>query len=339
MQVTENVSFKDLTTLRLGGKIATLVEIQTPSDIQDFIDQYYDSEKLILGGGSNLVVSDNGYDGVVAKINLKNSSIASQELDRLVRVEAGVVWDEFVEEMVENGFSGLENLSGIPGLVGAAPIQNIGAYGQEVSNLIEYVNVVDLSTGKWRKLDNKELKFGYRTSALKTKEFNAIVESVEFRLKATSVSTLTSYQELASHLAIAPGASASVKDIRKAIIEIRKNKGMVLDYFDHDTWSVGSFFTNPIVSIEKIPAGAVSFSIDEALSKISAAWLIEQAGFTKGFAHKSVAISNKHTLALTNPGMGTTADLLELAKMIQDGVIAKYGIKLDVEPTIIGSEF
>jgi UDP-N-acetylmuramate dehydrogenase len=339
MQVTENVSFKELTTLRLGGNISTFVEIETPSDIQDFIDQYYDDEKLILGGGSNLVVADENFDGVVAKINLKNSSIASKELDRLVRVEAGVVWDEFVEEMVDNGFSGLENLSGIPGLVGAAPIQNIGAYGQEVSNLIEYVNVVDLNTGKWRKLENQDLKFGYRTSALKTKEFNVIVESVEFRLKATSVSSMTNYQDLASHLAVSPGATASLKEIRQAVIEIRKNKGMVLDYFDHDTWSVGSFFTNPIVEIEKIPVGAVSFSIDESKSKVSAAWLIEQAGFSKGYVHNSVAISNKHSLALTNRGNGTTKDLLELAKMIQDQVIAKFGINLDIEPTIIGAEF
>lgn len=339
MRVTENVSFKELTTLRLGGNISTLVEIETPSDIQDFIDQYYDHEKLILGGGSNLVVADENFKGVVAKINLKNSSIASKELDRLVRVEAGVVWDEFVEEMVDNGFSGLENLSGIPGLVGAAPIQNIGAYGQEVSNLIEYVNVVDLNTGKWRKLDNQDLKFGYRTSALKTKEFNVIVESVEFRLKATSVSNMTNYKDLATHLAVPPGAPAPLKEIRQAVIEIRKNKGMVLDYFDHDTWSVGSFFTNPIVEIEKIPVGAVSFSLDEAKSKVSAAWLIEQAGFSKGYVHNSVAISNKHSLALTNRGNGNTKDLLELAKMIQDQVIAKFGINLDIEPTIIGAEF
>ena len=338
MQVSENVSFKDLTTLRLGGEISTLVEIETPSDIQDFIDQYYDSEKLILGGGSNLVVSDEPFSGVVAKVNLQNSSISSNELDRMVRVEAGVVWDDFVAEMVENGFAGLENLSGIPGLVGAAPMQNIGAYGQEVSNLIQFVNVVDLNTGKWRKLDKQDLKFGYRTSALKTPEFNVIVESVEFHLKATTSSNLTNYKDLAIQLGIEPGANASLKEIRQAILEVRKNKGMVLDPLDLDTWSVGSFFTNPIVEADKAPQDAVSFTVDETSVKLSAAWLIENAGFAKGFTHNGVAISSKHSLALTNQGAGSTKDLIELAKMIQNEVIAKYGIKLEVEPTLVGIE-
>lgn len=338
MQVKENQSFKELTTLRLGGKISTLVEIETPSEIQEFIDQYYDDEKFILGGGSNLVVSDEGFDGVVAKINLKNSSIAARELDRLVKVEAGVVWDDFVAEMVDNGFSGLETLAGIPGLVGATPIQNIGAYGQEISNLIEFVNVVDLNTGKWRKLEKKDLNFGYRTSAIKQKEFNVIVESVELRLKATKVSNLTNYKDVADHLEIELGASAPISEIREAVLEIRKAKGMVSDYFDQDTWSVGSFFTNPIVEIEKVPPGAKSFSFNESHQKVSAAWLIENAGFNKGYKHNSVAISSKHSLALINEGTGTTKELLELAKLIQDQVIAKYGIHLEVEPTLIGVE-
>jgi UDP-N-acetylmuramate dehydrogenase len=338
MQVSEKVSFKDLTTLRLGGEISTLVEIETPSDIQDFIDQYYDVEKLILGGGSNLVVSDEPFDGVVAKINLQNSSISTNQLDRIVRVEAGVVWDDFVAEMVENGFAGLENLSGIPGLVGAAPIQNIGAYGQEVSNLIMFVNVVDLNTGKWRKLTKQDLNFGYRTSALKHDAFNVIVESVEFCLKATTTSSLTNYKDLAIQLDIEPGASASIKEIRQATLEIRKNKGMVLDQQDFDTWSVGSFFTNPIVEADKAPPEAVSFMIDETSVKLSAAWLIENAGFAKGYAHKGVAISSKHSLALTNRGAGSSEDLIELARMIQDQIIAKYGIKLEVEPTLVGIE-
>lgn len=322
----------------MGGKISTLVEIETPSEIQEFIDQYYDDEKFILGGGSNLVVSDEGFDGVVAKINLKNSSISAKELDRLVKVEAGVVWDEFVAEMVENGFSGLETLAGIPGLVGAAPIQNIGAYGQEISNLIEFVNVVDLNTGKWRKLEKKDLNFGYRTSALKRKEFNVIVESVELKLKATKVSNLTNYKDVADQLQVELGAVAPINEIRDAVLEIRKAKGMVTDYFDQDTWSVGSFFTNPIVEMEKVPAGAKSFSFNESHQKVSAAWLIENTGFTKGFKHKSVAISSKHSLALTNDGNGTSKDLIELAKTIQDQVIAKYGIHLEVEPTLLGVE-
>lgn len=338
MQVRANQSFKELTTLRMGGKISTLVEIETPSEIQEFIDQYYDDEKFILGGGSNLVVADEDFAGVVAKINLKNSSISANELDRLVKVEAGVIWDEFVAEMVDNGFSGLETLAGIPGLVGAAPIQNIGAYGQEISNLIEYVNVVDLNTGKWRKLEKKDLSFGYRTSAIKRKEFNVIVESVEFKLRATKVSNLTNYTELADRLGVEPGATAAINEIREAVLEIRKAKGMVSDYFDQDTWSVGSFFTNPIIEIEKVPLGAKSFWFNESHQKVSAAWLIENAGFAKGFQHESVAISSKHSLALINQGNGTTKELIDLAKLIQNQVIAKYGINLQVEPTLLGVE-
>ena len=336
MRVEENRSFKELTTLRLGGNISKLVEIETPSEIQEFIDEYYEVDKFILGGGSNLVVSDDDFAGVVAKINLRNSSIASKDLDRIVKAEAGINWDEFVDEMVDNGFAGLETLSGIPGLVGAAPIQNIGAYGQEVANLIEYVNVVDLNTGKWRKLDKKDLGFGYRTSALK--QMNVIVESVEFKLKATKVSNLTSYKDIATHLSVEPGTQVPIKDIRAAVLAVRKSKGMVLDSSDYDTWSVGSFFTNPIVESEKIPHGATSFPLEEGKAKVSAAWLIENAGFAKGFAYKGVAVSNKHSLALTNRGSGTTKELIELAKQIQNDVIAKYGINLEVEPTLLGVE-
>lgn len=336
MRVVENQSFKDLTTLRLGGKISKLIEIETPSEIQEFIDEYYEEDKFILGGGSNLVVSDDDFAGVVAKINLKNSSIASKELDRIVKAEAGMNWDDFVEEMVDNGFTGLETLAGIPGLVGAAPIQNIGAYGQEVANLIEYVNVVDLNTGKWRKLEKKDLGFGYRTSLLK--QMNVIVESVEFRLKATTVSKLTAYKDIAEFLSVEPGAEVPIKDIRSAVLAVRKAKGMVLDSSDYDTWSVGSFFTNPIVEIEKIPVGATHFPLAEDKAKVSAAWLIENAGFPKGFAHKGVAVSSKHSLALTNRGSGTTQEIIELAKQIQNEVIAKYGINLEVEPTLLGVE-
>lgn len=336
MRVEENRSFKELTTLRLGGNISKLVEIETPSEIQEFIDEYYELDKFILGGGSNLVVSDDDFAGVVAKINLRNSSIASKDLDRIVKAEAGINWDEFVDEMVDNGFAGLETLSGIPGLVGAAPIQNIGAYGQEVANLIEYVNVVDLNTGKWRKLDKKDLGFGYRTSSLK--QMNVIVESVEFKLKATKVSNLTSYKDIATHLSVEPGTQVPIKDIRAAVLAVRKSKGMVLDSSDYDTWSVGSFFTNPIVENEKIPQGATIFPLEEGKAKVSAAWLIENAGFAKGFAYKGVAVSNKHSLALTNRGSGTTKELIELAKQIQNDVIAKFGINLEVEPTLLGVE-
>lgn len=338
MQVKQNQSFKDFTSLKLGGPIATLVEIDTPSEIQEFIDEYYDFEKFILGSGTNLVVSDLGFNGVVAKLNLKNSSIAIRDNDRIVKVAAGVNWDDFVEEMVENGFSGLETLSGIPGLVGAAPIQNIGAYGQEISNLIEYVNVVDLNTGKWRKLEKSEMNFGYRTSSFKEKKFNAIVESVEFKLKANKNSDLTTYPELAKKLGIQEGESADIKVIRQAVLELRKNKGMVLDPQDPDTFSVGSFFINPIVEEEKIPQGAVSFTHSAGKRKVSAAWLIENAGFSKGYSHKGISISSKHALALTNRGTGTTGELLELAKLIQDQVIAKYAIKLEAEPTLLGVE-
>ncbi len=334
MRVLEDQSFKDLTTLRLGGNISKLVEIETPSEIQEFIDEFYDEEKFILGGGSNLVVSDDEFAGVVAKINLRNSSIATKDSDRIVRAEAGINWDEFVDEMVDNGFTGLETLSGIPGLIGAAPIQNIGAYGQEVASLIEHVNVVDLNTGKWRKLEKKDLGFGYRTSLLK--QMNVIVESVEFKLKASKISDLTTYKDIAEFLEVSPGTQVPIKDIRNAVLAVRQAKGMVLDSADFDTWSVGSFFTNPIVEIEKIPQGAISFPVDEVRAKVSAAWLIENAGFAKGFAQNGVAISSKHSLALTNRGSGTTKELLSLAKQIQDEVIAKYGINLEVEPTLFG---
>jgi UDP-N-acetylmuramate dehydrogenase len=246
-----------------------------------------------------------------------------------------------VSYAIERGWSGLEAMSGIPGLVGATPIQNVGAYGAEVSELISMVRTLDRSTGQLKTLFPVECGFGYRTSRFRSDPGRFLVLSVTFQLRLGSMSQPIRYPELARALGLDVGQRASAAEVRQAVLALRTAKGMVLAEDDHDTWSAGSFFTNPLLSPAKaltLPADAPRFNQPDGTVKTSAAWLIERAGFAKGYGHGAAQLSGKHTLALTNRGAATAADLLSLAREIRARVSAKFGIELVPEPVLVGCE-
>jgi UDP-N-acetylmuramate dehydrogenase len=239
---------------------------------------------------------------------------------------------------VEREWVGVEALAGIPGLVGATPIQNVGAYGQDVSQTVAQVRVWDRVLKGVRTFANADCGFGYRTSRFKADRDRHVVLDVTFQLRQGSLGAPVQYAELARTLGVELGRRAPLADVREAVLELRRSKGMVLDPADHDTWSVGSFFTNPVVDEADLPDGAPAWPQPDGRVKTSAAWLIEQAGFHKGYGAGPVGISSKHTLALTNRGGGTTEQLLALARELRDGVEAAYGIPLVNEPVLVGCE-
>ena len=339
-----DVVLADHTTLRVGGPAPRMITVETETElVQTIRDLDATSQPLlVLGGGSNLLISDAGFDGTVVKI-------ATRGLDQdtaacsgaVITVAAGEPWDPVVRHTIERGWSGLEAMSGIPGLIGATPIQNVGAYGAEVSEMISMVRTLDRSTGHLKTFFPIECGFGYRTSRFKSGPGRFVVLSVTFQLRLGALSQPIRYAELARALGVEIGERAPAADVRQAVLELRNAKGMVLVDDDHDTWSVGSFFTNPIVSQDTalaLPAGAPRFSQPDGMVKTSAAWLIEQAGFAKGYGHGAARLSGKHTLALTNRGGATAEDLLSLAREIRSGVEAKFGIELVPEPVLVGCE-
>lgn len=306
---------------------------------------------LVLGGGSNLVIADEGFDGTVVQVANLGSKIDSLGDGRVaLTVEAGENWDAVVRQTVEAGLGGLECLSGIPGSVGATPVQNVGAYGVEIAQLLISVDLLDRASGEVRTLAADELALGYRTSMLKNTE-RAVVLRVRFELADGGRSAPIRYTELARVLGVRQGKQVPVESARAAVLELRRGKGMVIDADDHDTWSVGSFFTNPVVTDTELPAvlariasvvGADTpvprYPAGVGTSKLSAAWLIERAGFAKGYPgdHGPVRLSSKHTLALTNRGTATTGDILSLAREVRDGVQARFGVLLAPEPVLVG---
>jgi UDP-N-acetylmuramate dehydrogenase len=330
----------DLTTLRLGGPAGRVVDAMTTDELVDLVRTADRSGTpvLIVGGGSNLVVADAGWDGLV--VLLRTGNIEATALDDRVRlaVDAGVVWDELVASTVENGWSGLAAMSGIPGLAGATPVQNVGAYGSEVADVLTGLTVLDRHTGEVEQWTPDRCGFGFRTSAFKNTD-RYIVLDVTFELRKSTDAPPMRYLEVAHRLGIEAGTSAPSKDVREVVLELRRSKGMVLDAADHDTWSVGSFFVNPFVAPGLVPDGCPHWVVDEHV-KLSAAWLIENAGFAKGYGldigRGTVAVSTKHTLALTNRGGATTAELLDLARVIRDGVEARFGIRLRPEAHLVG---
>lgn len=308
------------TTLGIGGPAKRFVRVERPEDFRELRDE----KLLILGGGSNLVVRDAGWDGVVAQMAIPGIEI----VDDVVQVGAGVNWDDFVAQMVADGRAGVECLAGIPGLVGATPIQNVGAYGQEVSDTITEVCVMHRRTTTPVWMPASTCEFAYRTSIFKKTPF-AIVTAVRFRLPKRGDGTVT-YAELQKALG---GSTAPIARIRETVIALRRGKGMVLDPADPDTRSAGSFFTNPIV--DAAPEGAPSWPQPDGKVKVAAGWLIERAGFTKGLVRGNVGISSKHALALINRGGATATELLALADEIIAGVRARFGITLVPEPVIV----
>ena len=335
-----DVPLAGLTTLRLGGPARRVLTATTDEDVVEAVREADAGGEplLVLGGGSNLVAPDDGFDGTVLRVSTHGLSEAPQAEHALL-VEAGVDWDHVVALAVQEGYAGIEALSGIPGQVGAAPIQNIGAYGQDLAQTVAWVRALDRSTGDVVVLDNAACRFTYRHSAFKGTD-RYVVLAVALALEHSRDGAPVRYAELARRLGVEVGDRVPAADVRAAVLELRRGKGMVLDPGDHDTWSAGSFFTNPV-----LPAGdAARLLPDDAPRwpegdgvKASAAWLIERSGFGKGYGSGPVTLSTKHTLALTNRGGATTADLLALAREVRDGVRDRFGITLENEPVILGA--
>ncbi|MFH5822038.1 UDP-N-acetylmuramate dehydrogenase [Georgenia sp. AZ-5] len=365
----------ELTTLRVGGPVASYVEASSEAELVDAVRAADEegTEVLVLGGGSNLLAADEPFPGLVVRDARRSieGTADSSCAGAALTVPAGQPWDEVVATAVEHGWMGLEALSGIPGSTGATPVQNVGAYGQEVAETLSSVRVYDRLERRTRMLAVGELGLGYRTSVLKRSLTDPaagggrtwgptpryVVLEVSFQLRLATLSAPVRYPELARTLGVAVGARVPAGDVRAAVLELRRGKGMVLDGGDHDTWSAGSFFTNPIMPVEEadrlLPAEAPRYAVSdhtrigqigaaapvvEGVVKTSAAWLISHAGFEKGFGLGAPAsLSTKHSLAVTNRGGATAADLLALARAVRDGVRDALGIELVPEPVLLGA--
>lgn len=348
---TEQAPLAPLTTLRIGGPARTLY---TPSSEAELVDAVREADSggealMVLAGGSNVLIADSGFDGTVVRVtNTGHDEVGESEGRVLVEAAAGEPWDGFVAAMVERGLSGIEALSGIPGTVGATPMQNVGAYGQEVASTIESVRVWDRGAGEQRTLAPGECRFGYRTSALRG-DSSLVVLSVTFALERGGGSPVA-YAELAASLGVAPGEQAPAAETRDAVLALRRAKGMVLDADDHDTWSAGSFFTNPVMAageFERFAGRAAEqgfgdpprFEAGGDEVKSSAAWCIEKAGFHRGESRGAVALSGRHALAITNRGGATAAELLAFAHEIAARVDDLLGVQLRPEPVLVGLEW
>jgi len=371
------IRLRDHTTLGVGGAAAAFVECTSETDLVDAVLAVWEAHEpwLLLGGGSNLLVSDDDLDATV--IHVANRGI--ERLDAApgrvrLRVQAGEDWDDLVAYTVEHGWAGIEALSGIPGSSGAAPVQNIGAYGQEVVSSLVAVDLLDEETHAVERVPASELGLGYRTSVLKrhgggAPERAGVVIAIVLELDDVGVAgeaAPIAYEQLAFALGVELGERVPLAQVRTTVLALRASKGMVLDAADPDTASAGSFFTNPIVSehvARTLPGNPPWWPVDppadddteyvfalgedvnpprpaprERLAKLSAAWLIERAGVRRGYAlpHSRAAISSKHTLALTNRGGATAAEIAELARFVQARVHAEFGVLLQPEPVVVG---
>ncbi|MGI8622344.1 MAG: UDP-N-acetylmuramate dehydrogenase [Solirubrobacteraceae bacterium] len=327
-----------LTTLRLGGPPRSLVSATDEAEIVAAV-RAAEPPVLVLAGGSNLVVADEGFDGTVVHVRSRG---LSRDGTRLT-VAAGEPWDAFVAACVADGLAGVECLSGIPGSTGATPIQNVGAYGQEVAETVLRVRVYDRERDAVEDLPAEACSFGYRTSAFKYRERHVVL-AVTFALTEAAARGTVAHAELARVLGVPPGETAPLADVREAVLALRRGKGMVVDPEDPDSVSAGSFFTNPILSLgdfEALTARAApehppAWPEADGRVKTSAAWLIARAGFERGHGDGAVGISSKHTLALVNRGGATTAELLTLARQIAAGVRERFGVALHPEPVLVG---
>ena len=364
-------AFSELTTLRVGGAIGNYHRLTSRKKALTAIRSVWASgdDWMVLGGGSNLVVSDEGFRGHVLHVGWKGRKRSTQrDGSVLLTVQAGEDWDELVAHTVSEGLQGLESLSGIPGTVGASVIQNIGAYGYEISEVLDHIDFLDYAVDEEKTLDASELGLGHRTSDLKTGERRGVVLSVTFRLTPSESSLPIAYQQVADAFDADLGQTAELSVLRDTVLQLRRSKGMVLDDADPDSRSVGSFFVNPVVSerfAHSLPPEAPKWLLDpnpdtavpldeadgdsaehlahdaggpEALVKLSAAWLIENSGIPKGFQLPggSARVSTKHTLAITNPADATANDIGALARYIRTQVANTYGVILEPEPKLIG---
>jgi UDP-N-acetylmuramate dehydrogenase len=370
----------DLTTLRVGVDAASVVEPSTRDDLLDDVQEAWSTgdEWLILGGGSNVVISDDGFDGNVIRVATRGIERLSPPTEALrpsaylgdravhLRVQAGEPWDAVVEYAVSNGWAGIEALSGIPGSSGAAPIQNIGAYGQEIGSSLVAIEFLDYLTGEIERIPASRLGLGYRTSLIKQGR-QGLVLSIDLELldgtaAGPALSAPIGYDQLASSLGVRIGDRVPLENLRSTVLALRASKGMLLDPSNTDWFSAGSFFTNPIVSENfarglpaaaprwptspeerdvavplgeqpAVPAGSGAYQV-----KLSAAWLIERAGISRGFAlpGSRAAVSSLHTLALVNTGGATADELLQLARFVQTRVFSEFGVRLQPEPVLVG---
>ena len=334
----------DLTTLRVGGPAGRLVMALTSDEL---VETVRDADSrgepvLLLGAGSNVVVSDEGFDGVVVVVATRGvTADVSDCAGAFVTVAAGEPWDRVVDLTLSREWIGLETLSGIPGATGATPIQNVGAYGADVSQTIARVRTWDRRDGKYVTFAASDCGFGYRSSRFKEEPGRHVVVEVSFQLELGPLSAPVRYAELAAALGIQVGERAPLGQVRDAVLALRRSKGMVLDAEDHDTWSAGSFFTNPLLPPEAaaaLPEGAPRYTQPDGTVKTSAAWLIDHAGFAKGYGTGPARLSGKHTLALTNRGDATAADILRLARDVRKGVREHFGVTLVAEPVLVGCE-
>jgi UDP-N-acetylmuramate dehydrogenase len=343
MRVRNDVPLAPLTTLRLGGPAAHMVELEREQDVVDAVHEASARGEplFVLGGGSNVVVADEGFPGLVVHMATRGVDVRGESGRVVVDVAAGEDWDSLVARAVVEGWSGVECMSGIPGLVGATPIQNVGAYGQEVCETIARVRAYDQVARAFVDMAARDCRFAYRTSVFKRTD-RWIVTGVRF-VFGLGREAVVRYSELARSLSIAEGGRAPSRLVREMVIALRRDKGMVLDASDPESRSVGSFFVNPVVdafTLSEITmrAGAPppSFQAGEGRYKIAAAWLVERAGFTRGWGEGSVGVSRKHALALVNRGGATTSELLATARAIRDGVRARFGLTLEPEPVLVG---
>ncbi|ANB07971.1 UDP-N-acetylenolpyruvoylglucosamine reductase [Streptomyces ambofaciens] len=348
MQELHDAPLAPLTTFRLGGPATRLVTATTDAEVIAAVREADDTGTplLLIGGGSNLVIGDKGFDGTALHIATRGLSLDGTTLE----LAAGEIWTDAVARTVEAGLAGVECLAGIPGSAGATPIQNVGAYGQEVSSTITEVTAYDRRSRQTVTLTNAACAFSYRHSRFKAEPERYVVLRVRFALEdADGLSAPLRYAETARALGVEPGDRVPLATARETVLKLRAGKGMVLDPQDHDTWSAGSFFTNPILTDEEFAAFRArvderlgegveppAFPAGEGRIKTSAAWLIDKAGFTKGYGSGPARISTKHTLALTNRGEATTEDLLALAREVVAGVREAFGVTLVNEPVTVG---
>ena len=331
-----------LTTLKVGGSADQLITVTTEAELIDAVSASDAAGRpvLILAGGSNVVISDEPFVGDVIHVHTRGVDVVDRSdcAGVTLTVAAGEPWDDVVSHAVGQGWVGIEALSGIPGSAGATPIQNVGAYGQEVSQTIAQVRTFDRQDKVIKTFAAADCDFGYRSSMFRHND-RWLVLDVTFQLALGTMSTPVAYAELAQALSIEVSQRAPLADVRSAVLELRQSKSMVINATDPDTQSAGSFFTNPLLTAEQaanLPAAAPRWPASQGQIKTSAAWLIEQAGFVRGFRSGSAGISSKHTLALTTQSPASAADVIALARLIIDSVDQAFGIVLSVEPTLVG---
>jgi UDP-N-acetylmuramate dehydrogenase len=346
LKILENISLAPLTTLGIGGPARWFVEATSEAEIADAClwAREQGVPLFVLGGGSNVLVGDAGFDGLALRVAIQHTEPGGMELeDGLLRAAAGTPWDDCVEQALDANCAGLECLAGIPGTAGGTPVQNVSAYGQEVASVIARVRAFDRAAQEFVEFANAECGFAYRKSRFNsTDRGRYVVTRVDYRLRKNGAPTLT-YAELKAHFSGREKTPALV-EVAEAVRGIRRSKGMLLVEGDPDCRSAGSFFKNPSVApevaerVKQISAGVAVrvFPAEGELVKIPAAWLIEQAGFRKGFVMGAAGISSRHTLALINRGGATAAEILALADKIWAAVEARFGIRLEMEPEMVG---